>query len=144
MGEHWNLSEEACANISKAQMGKKLSEKTKRKISLARRGIKRSEETKRKISDGHKKSNYKGRAADNYKRKRLQCLEYGGGKCQHCGKSPEEVQRMAFHHLDDNKEFNVLQSVYYLCYRLKAEMDKCILLCNSCHMRLHMLKRKEL
>jgi hypothetical protein len=68
------------------------------------------------------------------------CIEYKGGKCMHCGLMTDHATVYDFHHLNplqkdftvsnytDKKARNgVLDSI------LKAELDKCLLLCANCH-----------
>lgn len=64
--------------------------------------------------------------------------------CKFCGYN-ENPRFLGFHHPDDNKEFKVSYATYRMSLeKIKKEMDKCILLCNSCHIKLHWkLKREE-
>lgn len=61
--------------------------------------------------------------------------EYKGGKCQLCGYN--KCQRaLTFHHLDPSQksfEINERQATKSWA-NLKAELDKCVLLCFNCHM----------
>ena len=68
------------------------------------------------------------------KKVKLQAIEYKGGQCQNCGyKKCQEA--LEFHHLDPTqKDFGL--STKGICRsweRVKAELDKCILLCANCH-----------
>jgi hypothetical protein len=44
---------------------------------------------------------------------------------------------LAFHHLSGRKRFIVAGSQHRSCVALKAELDKCILLCMNCHAEEH-------
>lgn len=62
--------------------------------------------------------------------------EYGG-KCVRCGYD-KCFDALEFHHTDpDTKEFSLGQARGYNYEKLKAEMDKCILVCRNCHAELH-------
>jgi hypothetical protein len=69
---------------------------------------------------------------------KLQCIEYKGGKCQHCyyDKCPAAL---TFHHLDPSqKDFGISSSGISRSFeKCKPELDKCILLCVRCHAELH-------
>lgn len=61
---------------------------------------------------------------------------YKGGKCTICGYN-KCIQAMEFHHLiPSEKEFNIGESGYGF-EKIKKEVDKCVLLCNRCHVELH-------
>lgn len=64
---------------------------------------------------------------------KLKALEYLGNKCQHCGfdKHPAALQ---FHHVDKSeKEFTLSKRKCASIETIKAELDKCIILCANCH-----------
>jgi hypothetical protein len=74
------------------------------------------------------------------RRRKLQCIEHKGGKCQRCGY--DKCQRaLEFHH-DRRFEkdlscyarggLNMMQS----WDKLKAELSKCLLVCANCHREL--------
>ena len=70
------------------------------------------------------------------KRKKVELVEYKGGKCEKCGYS-KCVNALEFHHLDPNeKDFGISGKTWSL-ERLKKEVDKCILLCSNCHREIH-------
>ena len=67
-------------------------------------------------------------------KKRL--VEYKGGACTVCGYN-RCMPNMIFHHLDPTKkEFSITGQTKSF-ERLKAEVDKCILLCCRCHGEVH-------
>ena len=74
------------------------------------------------------------------RRKKLKAmaLEYKGGKCAKC-----EYDRcsaaLEFHHEDpDFKEFGICESGNTRSWdAVKAELDKCVLLCSNCHREAH-------
>jgi transposase len=57
-----------------------------------------------------------------------------GGRCVLCGYS-RHIQALQFHHLDPSqKRLNLsAQGVSYSLARLRAEAEKCVLLCANCH-----------
>lgn len=79
------------------------------------------------------------RRLTNRNKKKLQCLEYKGGKCMVCGfnKFPTALD---FHHLDsETKEKNIAElfARNWSFEKMKQELDKCIILCSNCHRALH-------
>lgn len=61
-------------------------------------------------------------------------IEYKGGKCQLCGYN-KYVGALELHHLNpSDKTFAIGEKGYTRSWeRVKAELDKCILLCANCH-----------
>lgn len=61
-------------------------------------------------------------------------IEYKGGKCQTCGYS-KCAAALELHHIDpQEKSFGVADKGYTRSWeKVKAELDKCILLCANCH-----------
>jgi hypothetical protein len=74
------------------------------------------------------------------RRKQLKekAVQYLGGKCIMCGYS-ECIQALATHHLDPStKDFNISHKGYTRSWeKVKAELDKCVLLCCRCHIEVH-------
>ena len=67
---------------------------------------------------------------------KLKCIEYLGGKCVICGYD-KCTRSLDFHHLDPNeKEFTISGGSKSFNF-LKAELDKCILVCRNCHGEIH-------
>ena len=63
-------------------------------------------------------------------------IQYKGGKCEICGYDKKFSSAYHFHHINPKeKEFN-LSSIKSLD-KLKAEADKCQLLCVNCHSEIH-------
>jgi len=64
-------------------------------------------------------------------------VEYKGGKCSICGYD-KYIGALDFHHVDPNKkDFSVSSWANSSLILLKAEADKCILVCSNCHRELH-------
>lgn len=62
--------------------------------------------------------------------------------CLFCGYN-ENSESLGFHHPENNKEFQVSDAVPGMSLeKIKKEMDKCIILCRSCHTKLHNELRK--
>ena len=61
-------------------------------------------------------------------------LEYKGGKCQVCGYKKYQGA-LDLHHLNSKeKEFGIADKGYTRSWeKVKAELDKCILVCANCH-----------
>lgn len=64
-------------------------------------------------------------------------IKYKGGKCERCGYN-KCMRALDFHHLDPNeKDFGLSKCLTKSIDSLKAEADKCILLCKNCHSEEH-------
>lgn len=61
-------------------------------------------------------------------------IEYKGGKCQSCGYN-RCAAALELHHIDaKQKSFGIGHRGYTRSWeKVKAELDKCILLCANCH-----------
>lgn len=75
------------------------------------------------------------------KRRRMlkrRAIEYKGGCCELCGYS-RCVEALEFHHEDPSaKEFGLGQRGLTRSWeKIKAELDKCQLLCANCHREVH-------
>ena len=69
-------------------------------------------------------------------RLKLRAILYKGGRCQVCGYN-RCIRALTFHHLSPaEKDFNIGGSTRAWS-RIKAELDKCILLCANCHAEAH-------
>lgn len=66
-----------------------------------------------------------------------QCIGYKGGKCTQCGYS-RCAGALEFHHLDPTiKDESICNLRKSLWETIKAELDKCILVCANCHREIH-------
>lgn len=64
---------------------------------------------------------------------KIKCVEYKGGECQKCGYL-KCIGALEFHHINrDEKEYSICQMIGFSWETIKTELDKCILLCNRCH-----------
>ena len=74
------------------------------------------------------------------RRKKMAALAvaYKGGECQRCGYARCSAA-LEFHHRDpEQKDFNVAGKAQTWAWdRIKAELDKCDLLCANCHREIH-------
>lgn len=87
--------------------------------------------TKRRCNSCRSNKGPKGRA--DIKRR---MVAYKGGRCELCGYA--RCQRaLCFHHLDGSKRFNVAGSHTRSWESLRAELDRCVLLCHNCHQEVH-------
>lgn len=86
------------------------------------------------------KPNWKRAEAVAYKRaeRKRWAIKYLGGKCQICGYDKCNAA-LAFHHRDQlQKEFEIGGcGLEASLERLKAELDKCDLVCCRCHIEIH-------
>lgn len=78
---------------------------------------------------------HKRRVAQKRRDIKAQAIAYKGGKCEVCGYN-KSVRALSFHHKNrEDKEFGVARRGYTRSWtRVKAELDKCVLLCANCHM----------
>jgi predicted HNH restriction endonuclease len=69
---------------------------------------------------------------------RQKAIEYKGGKCRFCGYD-RFAGALEFHHLDqNNKDFGIsLKGLTRSWAKIKAEIDKCVLVCANCHREIH-------
>jgi hypothetical protein len=66
---------------------------------------------------------------------KLQAIKYMGGKCIICGYS-RCLRALHFHHIDpQDKEFDISTKTNW--FKIKEELEKCILVCANCHMEIH-------
>lgn len=70
---------------------------------------------------------------------KLRAVEYKGGKCENaeCGYA-KSVSALEFHHTSpEHKDFSISDTRLRSWEALKAELDKCKLLCANCHREEH-------
>ena len=72
------------------------------------------------------------------KKIREMAIEYLGSKCSLCGYK-KCLEALEFHHKDSSeKDFGISNKGYTRSWeKVKAELDKCTLLCANCHRELH-------
>lgn len=64
-------------------------------------------------------------------------VTYKGGKCERCGYN-KCMRALEFHHLNpQEKDFGISVNLSRTIDELRAEVDKCILLCSNCHAEVH-------
>jgi hypothetical protein len=64
-------------------------------------------------------------------------VNYKGGKCVNCGYN-KCLASLDFHHIDPKeKDFSIAGNHCLTIEKLKAEVDKCILVCKNCHAEIH-------
>lgn len=74
-------------------------------------------------------------------------VEYKGGKCSICGYDKCNTA-LEFHHVDSDSKVSILGGYHSRSWDfLKAELDKCVLVCSNCHREIHAnlnLRKREL
>lgn len=66
-------------------------------------------------------------------------VEYKGGKCSTCGYD-KCIAAMEFHHPNADKDFGISELGYTRAWeKIRAELDKCVMLCANCHREAHNL-----
>jgi 5-methylcytosine-specific restriction endonuclease McrA len=91
---------------------------------------------KRRYSD---RRNYLIQAVQRRRKKlREKAIAYKGGRCMICGYD-QCCEALEFHHTNnEKKEFGISQKGYTRSWKnVKAELDKCFLLCANCHREVH-------
>lgn len=68
--------------------------------------------------------------------KKIKLVEYKGGECEKCGYK-KSISALSFHHKDPNEKDFSISSKSYSFERLKQEVDKCMLVCQNCHIEIH-------
>jgi hypothetical protein len=70
-------------------------------------------------------------------RRRLEAIEYKGGKCCRCGYN-RCLSALDFHHRDQLQKAFTINGNYTRGWEvLKKELDKCDLTCSNCHREFH-------
>jgi len=70
-------------------------------------------------------------------RTKEKAVEYKGGVCVVCGYN-RCVRAFDFHHLDPKeKDFTISKNCNKAWDKVKAELDKCVLVCANCHREIH-------
>lgn len=71
-------------------------------------------------------------------------VEYKGGSCENCGYC-KCINALEFHHTDPNeKDFGVAAKGNTRSFdKIRAELDKCVMLCANCHREEHARLRIE-
>lgn len=73
------------------------------------------------------------------RKRKLGVIKYLGGSCQRCG-FDEHESALQFHHRDPSqKDFGINRGISKRFELVKAELDKCDLLCANCHSIVHAL-----
>ena len=79
----------------------------------------------------------KEKQRENKRRRKLEAIEYLGGKCQMCEKHWHPSQ-YEFHHIDPTtKDRDPSKMLQLSKEKLFTELDKCQLLCANCHRYIH-------
>ena len=74
--------------------------------------------------------------------KKLKCIQYLGGSCVECSENLMRKPWLTHFHHKNRKEkaFGIMRQLgsgYGLTEEVKAELDKCALLCSNCHLTEH-------
>lgn len=125
------------------QYNKKYYQKHKKEILLCQakwklKHKKQWEEYRKKYDFEHKKI-YSNRAKMGKRSVIKYCRNLRNNKCEICG----NTTNLDFHHKDPtNKKFNITER-RFLTGILFDELERCILICRSCHLKLHRDKNNE-
>jgi len=72
-----------------------------------------------------------------FRRYKQEAVAYKGGKCVNCGYN-KCLGSMDFHHLDcSQKDPDWEKMRNRPLEKIKAELDKCVLVCRNCHGEIH-------
>lgn len=97
---------------------------------------------KERIRQNKKSLKYKSKNAravvETRWRNKMRLIQYKGGKCEICGYNKPIATVYHLHHINpEEKEFALSKFMSRSLDKLKAEADKCQLLCSNCHAELH-------
>ena len=69
---------------------------------------------------------------------KMRCVQYKGGKCEACGYCRCR-EALEFHHRNPrHKDFSISTAWARQGWaKIRAELDKCLLLCANCHREVH-------
>ena len=80
---------------------------------------------------------HSGFSSKRFRKLKIEFVEYKGGKCEKCGYN-ECVGALDFHHIDpEKKDAEWKRFKGRSLNSVKAELDKCMLLCANCHRAMH-------
>jgi len=101
-----------------------------------------------KSPDGHQydcRVCFNKKKMETYFKKSEDLFEYKGGKCAHCDlRDLEHPEIYDYHHIDPaTKIASVKVIMGCTLEKVRAEADKCLLLCANCHRKEHARMKKE-
>ncbi|AGR89469.1 HNH endonuclease [Pseudomonas phage PAK_P4] len=80
---------------------------------------------------------FNNRMMKRYEQRAKVIVDMKGGSCYLCGYD-KCVAALEFHHMDPSqKDFEISKRWSMKDERIKAEIDKCVLLCSNCHAEVH-------
>lgn len=92
------------------------------------------------LKEHRKDPTVRGKARGKIQQKKVELIKYLGSACAHCNTQYNETNAAIFdfHHINESmKSFTISNTFYKSLQDLKAEADKCILLCSNCHRLVH-------
>ena len=94
-----------------------------------------------KLMTEEEKSAFNQYCIERWRQRKLDAVEYKGGKCQRCGYD-KYADVLEFHHRDPNvKEASWNKIRLWSWDKIKRELDKCSMLCANCHREEHIQLR---
>ena len=81
----------------------------------------------------------KQQVVDRQRKYKQSAVDYKGGCCTICGFNLY-IGALEFHHIDPSKKDFEVSSFYkkpLVDEKVRAELDKCVLLCSNCHRMYH-------
>ena len=140
-GKYLTKSQDAIDNINDTYNEIKTIKGVSDKLGIAKITIKKylNEENLEDLNNRKNKIRYKTNSnyvVDWRKRKKIELLEYKGGKCEICGYN-KCIRSLEFHHRDPKEKDFTISGKSWSFERLKSEVDKCMLVCSNCHNEIH-------
>jgi transcriptional regulator with XRE-family HTH domain len=89
-----------------------------------------------KLSEDEIKENRIKAVVSFRQRLKVDLVAYKGGGCEICGYN-KSLKALHFHHLDPKTKKFGISSANKSFLEIKAEVDKCVLLCSNCHSEVH-------
>ena len=88
----------------------------------------------------HKDPDQRKKSRVRIQNKKVELIKYKGSICEHCNMeySGSNACIFDFHHKNESeKSFSIADSMFKSITDIKAEVDKCLLVCSNCHREIH-------
>jgi len=115
----------------------KICSKCEQKLSIVDFGVHKRKRDQKYFIFSYCKKCDSGRLIAKKRQIKQKAVKYKGGRCEICGYR-RSLRSLHFHHKDpQKKEFAISRMTKISESKLKAELDKCVLLCGNCHGEVH-------
>lgn len=113
-------------------------EETAKEFRISKSTVKRYVDNKRvKLTEEEKRKKNYNKIKSFRQKTKEKAIEYKGGKCEKCGYDKCSWV-FDFHHINpEEKDFSISRYSTLAWWKIKKELDKCVMLCANCHRELH-------